>query len=167
MQVFAPNLWSFSKTILNIFKVQNDGVRRHFPGHPFASTTFNLGPVVTTFPHKDMKNLSWGWCAITSFGDYDPKKGGHLVLWDLKVVLEFPPYSTIFIPSAIVMHSNTTVAEGETRYSVTQYTWPYLPPGPPPARGPPPRPRTGGEGAWKLVITCWVHLELMCIFPTM
>lgn len=122
MQVFAPDLWSFSKTILNIFEVQNDGVRRHFPGHPFASTTFNLGPVVTTFPHKDMKNLSWGWCAITSFGDYDPKKGGHLVLWDLKVVLEFPPYSTIFIPSAIVMHSNTAVAEGETRYSVTQYT---------------------------------------------
>ena len=28
-------------------------------------------------------------------------------------------------------------------------------------------PDTGGEGAWKPVITCWVHLELMCIFPTM
>ena len=26
---------------------------------------------------------------------------------------------------------------------------------------------TGGEGTWKPVITCWVHLELMCIFPTM
>ena len=26
---------------------------------------------------------------------------------------------------------------------------------------------TGGEGAWKLVITCWVNLELMYIFPTM
>ena len=26
---------------------------------------------------------------------------------------------------------------------------------------------TGGKGTWKLVITCWVHLELMCIFPTM
>ena len=25
---------------------------------------------------------------------------------------------------------------------------------------------TGGEGTWKPVITCWVHLELMCIFPT-
>ena len=28
-------------------------------------------------------------------------------------------------------------------------------------------PLTGGEGTWKPVITCWVHLELMCIFPTM
>ena len=26
---------------------------------------------------------------------------------------------------------------------------------------------TGGEGTWKPVITCWVHLELMCIFLTM
>ena len=26
---------------------------------------------------------------------------------------------------------------------------------------------TGGEGTWKPVVTCWVHLELMCIFPTM
>ena len=30
-----------------------------------------------------------------------------------------------------------------------------------------PRDFTGGKGAWKPVITCWVHLELMCIFPTM
>ena len=26
---------------------------------------------------------------------------------------------------------------------------------------------TGDEGTWKPMITCWVHLELMCIFPTM
>ena len=26
---------------------------------------------------------------------------------------------------------------------------------------------TGGKGTWKPVITCWVHLELMCIFLTM
>lgn len=121
MQVFCPDLWLFSKATLNVFEIQNYGVRRHFPGHPLAATTFNLGPVVTTFPHRDMKNLSWGWCAITSFGDYDPKKGGHLVLWDLKVALEFPPYSTVFIPSAIVIHGNTAVAEGETRRSITQY----------------------------------------------
>ena len=30
-----------------------------------------------------------------------------------------------------------------------------------------PIPCTWGEEAWKLVITCWVHLELMCIFPAM
>lgn len=38
-------------------------------------------------------------CAITTLSDYDPKAGGHLVLWDLKLVIEFPPGSTILILS--------------------------------------------------------------------
>lgn len=60
-------------------------------------------------------------CAITALGDYDPKRGGHLVLWDLKLVIEFPPGSTILIPSACIRHSNVSIQEGETRYSFTQY----------------------------------------------
>ena len=87
-----------------------------------ASTTFNFGPKTCTFPHKDLKNLSWGWCSITSLGSYDPTRGGHLVLWDLKVLVEFPPYSTILIPSAIMMHSNTSIGEDETRLTITQYS---------------------------------------------
>lgn len=50
------------------------------------------------------------------------KAGQHLVLWDLKVVIEFPPGSTILIPSAALRHSNTAIAKGETRYSFTQYS---------------------------------------------
>lgn len=87
-----------------------------------AATTFNFGPRTCTFPHKDLKNLSWGWCSVTSLGSYDPKKGGHLVLWDLKIAVEFPPYSTIFIPSAILLHSNTNIGLDETRLTVTQYS---------------------------------------------
>ena len=51
---------------------------------------------------------------------YDPAKGGHLVLWDLKLAVKFPPYSTILIPSAILLHSNTAIGPGETRLTVTQ-----------------------------------------------
>jgi hypothetical protein len=120
MQIFAPDLWAFSKNTLDQLELENH-VRRHFPGRPFGSMTFNLGPVVVTFPHKDAKNLSWGLCAITSLGKYDPKKGGHLVLWELKLIIEFPPGSTILIPSSIITHGNTSVQEGETRRSITQY----------------------------------------------
>lgn len=60
-------------------------------------------------------------CAITALGDYDPKLGGHLVLWDLKLVIEFPPGSTILIPSTSVRHSNVSIRQGETRHSFTQY----------------------------------------------
>jgi hypothetical protein len=48
--------------------------------------------------------------------------GGHLVLWDLQLIIEFPPGATILIPSALLRHSNTTIQKGEERYSFTQYT---------------------------------------------
>jgi len=57
----------------------------------------------------DFGNLPYGWCAITSLGPFDPKRGGHLVLWDLQLVIEFPPGSTILIPSAVLQHSNIPI----------------------------------------------------------
>ncbi|EDR06992.1 uncharacterized protein LACBIDRAFT_299476 [Laccaria bicolor S238N-H82] len=48
--------------------------------------------------------------------------GSHLVLWDLGLVIEFPPGSTIFIPSASLDHSNASIQKEERRYSFTQYT---------------------------------------------
>lgn len=45
-----------------------------------------------------------------------------MVLWDLRLVIEFPPGSTVLLPSAIIAHSNTPITQGETRYSFAQYT---------------------------------------------
>jgi hypothetical protein len=61
-------------------------------------------------------------CAVTAFGDFDPKKGGHLILWECGLVIEFPPGSTILLPSATISHSNVTIGRDERRYSFTQYT---------------------------------------------
>lgn len=121
MQTYAPALRNFNISILNLLELGNKGISRRFQDQPFAAMTFNFGPQTCTLPHKDLKNLSWGWCSVTSFGSYDSTKGGHLILWDLKLVVEFPPYSTIFLPSAILMHSNTAVGNGETRLTITQY----------------------------------------------
>jgi hypothetical protein len=121
MKDYAPSLWNFNVSTLNMLEVADKGISRQFDNHPFAGMTFNFGPRTCTLPHKDLKNLSWGWCPVTSFGTYNPTKGGHLVLWDLRLVVEFPPYSTILIPSAILMHSNTRVRGNETRLTVTQY----------------------------------------------
>ncbi|KAF7300327.1 hypothetical protein HMN09_00916000 [Mycena chlorophos] len=79
---------------------------RPFARSVFASATFNLGPNVWTFKHRDVLNLPFGWCAITALGNFDHTKGGHLVLWDLKLVVEFPAGATILIPSATLAHSN-------------------------------------------------------------
>ncbi|KAJ7915942.1 hypothetical protein B0H13DRAFT_1609915, partial [Mycena leptocephala] len=88
----------------------------------FTTATFNFGPFTVTFPHIDFGNLAWGWCAITALGWFDPDLGGHLILWDLKLIIRFPLGSTILIPSAILRHSNVKIRAGESRYSFTQFT---------------------------------------------
>ena len=97
-------------------------LRVKFSGSVWSAATFNFGPRTETLPHLDSKNLACGWCAITALGDYDPDKGGHLILWDLGLVIRFPPGSTILIPSSLLYHSNTSIQDGETRCSFTQYT---------------------------------------------
>lgn len=111
----------FCKRTLDLIEEDSPWLRRPFKDGPFGSMTFNFGPQACTTPHRDYNNLSWGWCSVTSLGSYDPKKGGHLVLWDLGIAVEFPPHSTIFIPSAIIEHSNTTIQPAESRMSITQY----------------------------------------------
>lgn len=44
-----------------------------------------------------------------------------MVLWDFGLVIDFPPASTILIPSALIVHSNTPVPDDKTRYSLVQY----------------------------------------------
>jgi hypothetical protein len=88
----------------------------------FACVTFNFGPQTVTFPHLDFLNLAWGWCFITALGWYDYRKGGHLIIWDLRLMIEFPPGATFAIPSAVLRHSNVSIQQGEKRFSITQYT---------------------------------------------
>lgn len=96
---------------------------RPFPFSIFPAVTFNLGNNVITRLHRDFNNIIFGMCAIHALGRYDYTKGGHLILWDWKIVIEFPPGTTILIPSAAVAHGNTPLhdATNETRNSFTQY----------------------------------------------
>ncbi|KAJ7855766.1 hypothetical protein B0H14DRAFT_2579227 [Mycena olivaceomarginata] len=95
---------------------------RPFPKSVFSTATFNFGPRVWTFKPRDVCNLPFGWCAVQSLGDFDAAKGGHLVLWDLQVVVEFPAGALILLPSATVSHSIVPVEGGEERISFTQFT---------------------------------------------
>ena len=87
----------------------------------YPCRSFNLGRQTATRPHVDSANLAQSWCSITPIGSFDPKVGGHLVLKDLGIVVEFPPGSTILIPSALITHYNTPVRPHETRFSIVQY----------------------------------------------
>ncbi|KAJ7066859.1 hypothetical protein B0H15DRAFT_958294 [Mycena belliarum] len=97
---------------------------RIFPKSVFACAALNFGPDVCTYRHRDSQNAPFGWCSVAALGKFDPTQGGHLVLWDLNLVVEFPPGATILIPSATIAHSNVPVNTnaGEERASFTQYT---------------------------------------------
>ncbi|KAI0715495.1 hypothetical protein C8T65DRAFT_828681 [Cerioporus squamosus] len=101
---------------------RDHAVRRNFSNSVFAGVTFNFGPRACTVPHTDHLNIPTGWCAVVALGDFDPNEGGHLILWDLKLLIRFPHGAIIFLPSALLVHSKTVVPEGQRRYSFTQYT---------------------------------------------
>jgi hypothetical protein len=94
----------------------------NFPDSPWAAATINFGPKTACFRHLDCNNLAFGCCSITALGDFDPKAGGHIILWECGLVITFPAGSTVIIPSACVSHSNTAIQSHETRYSFTQYS---------------------------------------------
>ena len=121
LHYWAPELWQrYSKALKTIVE-ENKSLEKPFSGSVFPCTTFNFGPQVWTYIHRDSQNVAYGFCAIHALGRFDPKKGGHLVLWDLQLAIEFPPGSLILIPSALLYHSNIPIQPGEERASFTHF----------------------------------------------
>lgn len=108
---------------VNSIRDRLPGLRRTYDSKVgvFPCRSFNLGQHTASYPHTDRCNLAQSWCSITPIGTFDPKLGGHLVLKELKLIIEFPPSSTILIPSALLTHSNIPIREHETRFSIVQY----------------------------------------------
>lgn len=121
-ETLAPRLHRYYSKTLNKLRINNPLLTPVFPRTAFAACTVNFGPWTVSYPHRDYANLGWGWCAVTALGSYNPDNGGHLVLWDLNLIIRFPPGSTIIIPSALIRHSNTSISKAETRYSFAQYS---------------------------------------------
>lgn len=119
---WAPRLYRYYADGLKSLLEKDALTYRPFTNSVWAAATFNFGPSTTCFKHNDTANLPFGWCGITALGTFNPKRGGHLVLWDARRVVEFPPGSTVLVPSSTVAHSNVPIRRGERRYSFTQYT---------------------------------------------
>ncbi|KAL0958332.1 hypothetical protein HGRIS_000477 [Hohenbuehelia grisea] len=98
---WAPKVHRRYEENMTTLEQADASLARPFETSPWAAATFNFGPKTVCLPHLDSANLPWGWCAITALGQFDPDKGGHLVLWDYGLVIRFPPGSTILVASAI------------------------------------------------------------------
>jgi hypothetical protein len=121
MKTWSPSLHKHYVDYMQALKVKFPKLVFPHERSIFPAATYNLGPRTITLPHVDLKNLAFGWCAVTALGDFNYIKSGHLVLWDLNLVIQFPPGSTILIPSAVLSHSNAAISDKEKRYSFTQY----------------------------------------------
>lgn len=117
----APKLYGYLKSIKTQMQEHDPSLQWNFSRSVFPMLTANLGPQTVTVPHRDPANLAAGWCTVTALGQFDHTKGGQLVLWDYKLVIDFPAGSTIAFPSALVTHFNVRIRKGETRHSLTQY----------------------------------------------
>lgn len=122
LKTFAPELFAlYTSTEMDelLLDILLDVIGK---GFPFAAATANFGPRTTCKSHRDLKNLAYGLCAIAVFGRFDHRRGGHLVLHELKVVLEMRPGDIAFIPSAVVSHENVPIAPHESRQSLVLYS---------------------------------------------
>lgn len=118
---WAPDVYQYYKGHLDTLFDKRPLLTRNFQNSVFPTAAFNLGDQVCTDVHRDPLNCPFGVCSVQPVGNFDHTKGGHLVLWELKLAIEFPSGSLILIPSATITHSNLPVSEGETRLSFTQY----------------------------------------------
>ncbi|KZP27108.1 hypothetical protein FIBSPDRAFT_909018 [Athelia psychrophila] len=118
---YAPKLYGEYCDVLGELFRNDPALSWNFSNSIFPAATINFGPHTVRFDHLDSANSAAGWCDIVAMGDYDFHKGGHLVLFDIKMVIAFPPGSHILIPSATMRHGNTPVQPHETRLGFTQY----------------------------------------------
>jgi hypothetical protein len=58
-------------------------------------------------------NFAHGWCAVVALGNFDNVVGGHLVLHEPRLVIQFPAGSAALIPSAAITHSNVKLKAGD------------------------------------------------------
>lgn len=113
---WAPKLFAYYGESIDDLMVHHP-LKKNFSNSVWSSAAFNFGPRTVTAKHRDYANIPFGWCSVTALGQFDPKEGAHMVMWEMKLVIQFPSGSTIHLPSAAVSHSNTPIRKGETRAS--------------------------------------------------
>lgn len=121
LKLFAPRLHEHLKHNMHQLCKKYDKLRRNWQESVYSTVAFNLGRNVTCLFHRDAKDLAYSLCAIHALGDFDHTKGGHLVLKEPRLIIQFPSGSLILIPSSVITHGNTAIQPGENRQSLTQY----------------------------------------------
>ncbi|KAJ7697296.1 hypothetical protein B0H16DRAFT_1484810 [Mycena metata] len=89
----------------------------------FSAATVDFGgpPCCIFAPGVPDRQQVRQWSILTALGNYKPRHGGHVIFWDLGLVVCFPPGSSILIPTGLIRYSFVRVRPGERRYSLLQW----------------------------------------------
>jgi hypothetical protein len=121
LAAFAPKLYQYLAQILKALFGKYPHLEHIFANSIFPAASFNCGPRTISLDHTDYGNLSHGLCALTALGAYDHTCGSHLILFGLKLAIQFPIGSMVLIPSGCMDHGNMPISQGEICLSIAQY----------------------------------------------
>ncbi|KAK7027566.1 hypothetical protein R3P38DRAFT_3190439 [Favolaschia claudopus] len=75
--------------------------------YPCPASIFSAATIEFGGPHRRLNHrgdphdfLPGDWCILTSVGRYRHLHGGHIILWDFGLVIQFPPATHILLPPA-------------------------------------------------------------------
>ncbi|KAL1740160.1 hypothetical protein HDZ31DRAFT_25748, partial [Schizophyllum fasciatum] len=118
-----PELYRYMLDIFKeVLRLNTTGMLKHnWDDSIFPCTMFNLDPNTMLLAHRNIQNLAFGLCVVHAIGNYNADRGGHLILWDLGLIICFPPGATLIFLSALILYSNTAIQPHKERYSFTQF----------------------------------------------
>ncbi|KAJ7431197.1 hypothetical protein B0H11DRAFT_2262220 [Mycena galericulata] len=121
----APRLWNDARRVIDAvvsndqtlnlpMKLANEG-----PHQPTAFSELEYRFSVPELPRTEPNDHPPAFRAITSVGNYLYHEG-KLILWQLRIVLDFPPGSTFIFPAGVVRYSFTQVEKPGWQMIITQ-----------------------------------------------
>ncbi|KAJ7437062.1 hypothetical protein B0H11DRAFT_2255625 [Mycena galericulata] len=122
----APRLWRDARRVIDAV-VNNDQtlnlpmrLANEGPHQPSAFSELEYRfSVAASVPRTERGDHPPAFRAITSVGQY-PYHEGKLILWQHRIVLDFPPGSTFIFPAGVVGYSFTEVEKPGWQMIVTQ-----------------------------------------------
>ncbi|KAJ7829913.1 hypothetical protein B0H13DRAFT_1655419 [Mycena leptocephala] len=122
LEAFCPSAFRTLKTQKEAFLRHDEQSLYPTDSSIFSAATFELGgPHRQTYAGLPDRHQPGTWSILTSLGNYAPMVGGHIILWDLGLVVSFPAGSSILIPTSVLRYSFVRVRPGERRYSLIQW----------------------------------------------
>jgi hypothetical protein len=121
-EAFCPDTFHSLRTQKEAFLRHDANALYPTDSSVFSAATFELGsPHCRTFTAEIPDRQSAGtWSILTALGMYSALHGGHVIFWDLGLVVAFPPGASILVPS-IIRYSFVRVRPGERRYALLQW----------------------------------------------